>query len=132
MKKFFIFCMILLSNCTIQPAESSIQTALAKIESVRQQQIVEVTKIVEVTAEPTYSSKFYSEADPFSCSKGCYDPKVDCRIKARRYSSGEMLYWVPGSKQYNEIKLKPRLYHGDFWFCTEEEAKSNGYWKFNE
>ena len=39
--------------------------------------------------------------------------------------TGEKIYHVPGQNFYNETKISPE--YGERWFCTEAEARANGW-----
>lgn len=48
-----------------------------------------------------------------------------CRIKGNITREGTKLYWIPGSRRYDETVITERS--GERWFCTEDEAKAAGW-----
>ena len=53
--------------------------------------------------------------------------KIRCQIKGNISSNGEKIYHVPNSKNY--LKTKISTSKGERWFCSEKEAKANGWRK---
>ena len=51
-----------------------------------------------------------------------------CKIKGNiSYNSGRKIYHVPGQHDYGNTVISVR--RGERWFCTEEEARANGWRK---
>lgn len=72
--------------------------------------------------------KFYSES---GCPEGCTYQKEGCEIKGNiSFDSKEKIYHIPGQKYYDSTKINPD--YGERWFCTEAEAKANGWRKSKE
>lgn len=60
------------------------------------------------------------------CPDGCTYQKDGCDIKGNiSFDSKEKIYHVPGQKYYSDTKIDTE--YGEFWFCTEEEARANGW-----
>ena len=53
--------------------------------------------------------------------------KIGCQIKGNISSNGEKIYHLPNSKNY--LKTKISTSKGERWFCSEKEAKANGWRK---
>lgn len=63
---------------------------------------------------------------PQGCPQGCASPPQGCAIKGNvSYDTGERIYHVPGGQFYNATVIDPR--YGERWFCTEAEARANGW-----
>ena len=50
-----------------------------------------------------------------------------CMIKGNISSKGERIYHVPGGRWYDRTKIDPTK--GERWFCTEEQARLEGWRK---
>ena len=62
------------------------------------------------------------------CPNGCTSRKSGCDIKGNiSFNSGEKIYHVPGQNFYSETEINTSK--GERWFCTEAEAKANGWRK---
>ncbi len=62
------------------------------------------------------------------CPAGCASPPPGCVIKGNiSISSGEKIYHVPGQAYYDQTNIDPA--YGERWFCTEAEARANGWRK---
>ena len=60
------------------------------------------------------------------CPEGCKVPKRECTIKGNiSFRTGERIYHLPDQQFYNATVIAPE--QGERWFCTEEEAKANGW-----
>jgi hypothetical protein len=60
------------------------------------------------------------------CPTGCKSPPLGCNIKGNiSFTNGEKIYHLPGQKFYEQTTIDPAF--GERWFCTEEEARSNGW-----
>ena len=59
------------------------------------------------------------------CPAGCETEKDGCSIKGNINSSGEKIYHLPGGEHYSTTKINPGA--GEKWFCSIEEAVSNGW-----
>lgn len=65
------------------------------------------------------------------CPNGCRYPIRECIIKGNiSDKTGEKIYYMPGQEYYNNTYIDPDV--GERWFCTEEEAKANGWHKSNK
>lgn len=63
-----------------------------------------------------------------SCPNGCAYYVNGCDIKGNiSFESGEKIYHVPGQKYYISTSIDPS--YGEKWFCTESEARANGWRK---
>jgi hypothetical protein len=76
----------------------------------------------EQTAVPPPSK---SSPESSGCPEGCTEPKPGCDIKGN--ITYDHIYHLPGQLFYNRTKISPE--RGERWFCTEEEARSNGWRK---
>lgn len=62
------------------------------------------------------------------CPKGCETQPPGCYIKGNiSMESGERIYHLPGQQYYEKTKIDPGK--GERWFCTEDEARANGWRK---
>jgi hypothetical protein len=61
------------------------------------------------------------------CPEGCEIPPPGCDIKGNISKTGEKIYHVLGQRWYDETKINPGK--GEAWFCTEAEARANGWRK---
>jgi len=61
------------------------------------------------------------------CPDGCLAWTAECLIKGNINMEGEKIYHVPGAEYYEETSINTDF--GERWFCTEEEARSNGWRK---
>lgn len=50
-----------------------------------------------------------------------------CNIKGNVNTRGERIYHVPGARYYDETRIVAE--HGEYWFCSEEEARAAGWRK---
>ena len=48
-------------------------------------------------------------------------------VKGNISSSGRKTYHVPGQKFYEQVKIDPTK--GEAYFCSEQDAKSAGFWR---
>ena len=53
--------------------------------------------------------------------------KKECYIKGNISSKGQKIYHLPGNLSYEETKINENK--GERWFCSEQEAKMNGWRK---
>ena len=66
--------------------------------------------------------------EPDACPKGCETPPPACSIKGNiSLRTGERIYHLPGQQHYEKTEIDPAA--GERWFCTEEEARANGWRK---
>jgi len=66
-------------------------------------------------------------AEP-GCPQGCAAPPPGCAIKGNiSFQSGKRIYHRPGQSFYDQTKISPG--RGEAWFCTEAEARANGWRK---
>jgi len=60
------------------------------------------------------------------CPNGCSSPPAGCNIKGNiGYNTGEKIYHMPGDTYYSATVISPA--YGERWFCTESEARANGW-----
>lgn len=59
------------------------------------------------------------------CPQGCDVPPPGCTIKGNLSWDGEKIYHRPGWQSYHATEIDPG--RGERWFCTEEEARANGW-----
>lgn len=59
------------------------------------------------------------------CPQGCTTHVEGCDIKGNISSSGEKIYHTRSSSSYANTIIDPAK--GERWFCTVEEARSNGW-----
>ena len=66
-------------------------------------------------------------ADP-GCPRGCAAPPSGCEVKGNiSFKTGERIYHLPGQSFYDKTVISPD--RGEAWFCTEAEARANGWRK---
>lgn len=63
--------------------------------------------------------------DGSACPDGCTFPPSGCEIKGNINYSDDYIYHLPGSADYLNVKIEAE--RGERWFCTIEEAISNGW-----
>lgn len=79
--------------------------------------------------EPSYDVNNYS-GTASGCPFGCTYHKEGCDIKGNiSFNTHEKIYHLPWQKYYDETIINSD--YGERWFCTEEEAKSNG-WRISK
>lgn len=62
------------------------------------------------------------------CPDGCTEHKPGCDIKGNiSFDTGEKIYHMPGQEYYAATQINPQ--YGERWFCTEAEARANGWRK---
>jgi hypothetical protein len=62
------------------------------------------------------------------CPQGCTTHIAGCDIKGNiSFDTKEKIYYVKGQTFYDDTTINPE--YGERWFCTEEEAKANGWRK---
>jgi hypothetical protein len=62
------------------------------------------------------------------CPNGCDYHKSGCDIKGNiSFDTQEKIYHIPGGYFYDSTTINPA--YGERWFCTEEEARNNGWRK---
>lgn len=80
------------------------------------------TAVVKTIATPTIST---------GCPSGCVEPPPGCVIKGNiNTGAGQKIYHLPGGKFYDATIISPS--RGERWFCTEEEARANGWRKSDQ
>jgi hypothetical protein len=68
------------------------------------------------------------EPEPSGCPRGCENPPPDCTIKGNiSFRTGERIYHLPGQQYYDKTVIDPAA--GERWFCTQAEARANGWRK---
>jgi murein DD-endopeptidase MepM/ murein hydrolase activator NlpD len=77
---------------------------------------------------PEVSPAPASETHEGGCPKGCTEPPPGCDIKGNiSQRTGERIYHLPGQRYYDKTVIAPE--DGEAWFCTEAEARENGWRK---
>ena len=77
-------------------------------------------------ADEFEDEEYYPELIEESCPNGCTYHPPGCDIKGNiSIDTGEKIYHIPGGAWYNKTNIYPN--YGERWFCTEAEAKSNGW-----
>ncbi len=59
------------------------------------------------------------------CPEGCNIHLSTCNIKGNITSQDDYIYHLPSSPDYRDVRIQPEK--GERWFCTLEEAISNGW-----
>lgn len=78
--------------------------------------------------EETPPAPIHEEPAAEGCPQGCDVPPPGCDIKGNiALRTGEKIYHVPGGRWYGETVITPGK--GEAWFCTEAEARANGWRK---
>jgi hypothetical protein len=95
-----------LATQTTQPAKTTTPTVRATL------------RPTTATTQPTAKT---------GCPQGCQAQLPGCDIKGNISSSGEKIYHVPSGASYKQTVIDPSK--GERWFCTEDEAKANGWRK---
>jgi micrococcal nuclease len=96
------------------PPDTSCQAVLNAAEAEAPQML---TGIELETPNPDTAASVYPQ--------GCEEQQPGCAIKGNISSSGEKIYHLPGSSSYAGTVINPSK--GERWFCTVEEAVSNGW-----
>jgi hypothetical protein len=87
--------------------------------------ITEPPAPVQVEAPPVQVSA--ETVDP-GCPRGCAAPPPGCDVKGNiSTKTGERIYHLPGQHFYDKTIISPD--RGEAWFCTEAEARANGWRK---
>lgn len=99
----------------------------------KQMEVIKVTTPTQ-TLITIPTQKGYGMPAPSSkssaCPQGCDDPPMGCVIKGNiSFDTGEKIYHLPDQEYYDATEINPA--YGEKWFCTEEEAESNG-WRISE
>lgn len=69
-----------------------------------------------------------AEIEQNGCPRGCAEPPPGCDIKGNiSQKTGERIYHAPGQHFYERTVISPE--DGEAWFCTEDEARANGWSK---
>jgi hypothetical protein len=69
-----------------------------------------------------------AEPETDGCPRGCETRPPDCEIKGNiSLRTGERIYHLPGQQYYEQTVIDPAA--GERWFCTEAEARANGWRK---
>ena len=83
----------------------------------------EILPTVESRSNPAIAS---TPIDASSvCPTGCTEQQPGCAIKGNINSEGEKIYHLPGSSSYSATVIDPTK--GELWFCSADEAESNGW-----
>jgi hypothetical protein len=68
------------------------------------------------------------DATEDGCPRGCAESPPGCDIKGNiSLKTGERIYHLPGQRYYGKTVISPE--DGEAWFCTEAEARANGWRK---
>lgn len=85
-----------------------------------------VTAAAPVVATTAAAAPIEAQPNAFTCVGGCaIPPDPSCAIKGNVNSKKELIYHMPGWRDYNRTDIKPE--EGDRWFCTAEEAQAAGF-----
>jgi hypothetical protein len=77
---------------------------------------------------PEAPSPAPTETSERGCPQGCASPPPGCVIKGNiSQRTGERIYHLPGQRWYDKTVISPE--DGEAWFCTEDEARENGWRK---
>lgn len=68
-----------------------------------------------------------NDTPTISCPTGCTRHVNGCDIKGNISDSGEKIYHIPGQEYYLSTRIVSA--DGERWFCTETEARANGWRK---
>ena len=80
-----------------------------------------------IDSDDPYDSNEYFDG----CPSGCVTHPAGCDIKGNiGFESGEKIYHLPGMEYYSQTTISPE--YGERWFCTEAEARANGWRKAYE
>lgn len=61
-----------------------------------------------------------------TCPEGCVEPPEHCVIKGNVGGTGQRIYILPQDTDYYAYAfVEPEK--GERWFCTEQEARNNGF-----
>ena len=83
---------------------------------------------VQALPEPPALEPAQTEPVQEGCPEGCDVPPAGCDIKGNiSLKTGERIYHVPGQQYYGKTVISPDK--GEAWFCTEAEARANGWRK---
>lgn len=66
------------------------------------------------------------EPEP-GCPEGCTASSPGCEIKGNISQRREKIYHLPSQRYYGQTVISPEK--GERWFCTEQEARANGWRK---
>lgn len=128
MKKFFIYLAfvvvsLIISACAFYPVVSQVEF------EARQTAQAEVALLPTVTPEPPMVTVIAPEVVP---GDEVGDPVQEptpvppCeQVKGNISSSGEKIFHVPGSRNYNQVKIDESK--GEMWFCSAEDAEAAGW-----
>jgi hypothetical protein len=82
----------------------------------------------ELKVEAAASPEPAPASDRSGCPIGCISPQPQCAIKGNvEFDGSQKIYYVPGDLFYDAAVIEPRF--GERWFCTEQEARDNGWLK---
>jgi hypothetical protein len=88
-----------------------------------------VSGTLTVTATPTLTVTTVTTRTltptPVACPKGCRASSPQCLIKGNISKAKEKIYHLPKGRSYTQTEIDPTA--GERWFCTEDEAKANGF-----
>jgi hypothetical protein len=83
--------------------------------------------LVQIQIEESPAPIPTKTAEP-GCPEGCAAPPPGCDVKGNISTrTGERIYHLPGQSFYDQTKISPG--RGEAWFCTEAEARANGWRK---
>jgi hypothetical protein len=93
-----------------------------------------ITATFSKFVETQHAEKFLTVIATFrlptqtSCANGCTSHVSGCNIKGNiSFDTKEKIYQMPGQTYYEETVIDPS--YGERWFCTEQEAITNGWRK---
>ena len=83
------------------------------------------------TVQAQLNDPNYVETDPNGCPYGCTSHKEGCDIKGNiSFDTQEKIYHLPGMEFYDATTISPA--YGERWFCSEDEARNNGWRKSSQ
>jgi hypothetical protein len=121
-----IAILLLLLGQGSRPAPETAPTAPPPVSFPRTRELPAPTPIEFPKEEPPAPLPEEPAETASGCPEGCDVPPPGCDIKGNiSYSTGEKIYHLPGGEFYDRTKIAPGK--GEAWFCTEEEARANGW-----
>jgi hypothetical protein len=120
--------LMLLTRGSTEPASRAQPVPPPSIPSVKETAPVQVPPVVPPEENvPVPAAPASVEAES-RCPQGCEVPPPGCFIKGNvSPKTGERIYHLPGQQFYGRTDITPGK--DEAWFCTEEEARANGWRK---
>jgi hypothetical protein len=128
------FFIVLLAGCVQTPTPTAVYILPENLPSrwsqYEQQAQVDMTQLAQDSApDPMELPDNNNQPSLQSgCPSGCDYHKAGCDIKGNiSFDTQEKIYHVPGNEFYNATVINKA--YGERWFCTEDEARNNGWRK---